>query len=179
VPKEDNIFDLVERAAARHGIPPLEIWQETARALVEGELPALNLSVEPAPATHPKMTYRAWLIGYRASVDRFNDPRSPVLRHIMVRVSDFEKWFRKWLGNKGKRRRGPTHGTTGYLDADRKQFAAISQLIESGKARAPYGAALILARNRKLAGAGTAESRAKRVAGLYRKECGRWDTETF
>jgi hypothetical protein len=56
--------------------------------------------------------------------------------------------------------------------ADRKVFRQISRLIEEGTARSVRDAALALARERKLAGGGTDESKAKRVSALYRKERG-------
>jgi hypothetical protein len=42
--KQNNVYDLVERSAARHGLPRLELWQKVVRDLLSGELPALNLS---------------------------------------------------------------------------------------------------------------------------------------
>jgi hypothetical protein len=170
LPKEDNIFDLVERTAARHGIPRLEMWQQSAKALVEGELPASNLLEKPLATAHPTMTYRDWLVGYRASVDRGNEPTSLTLKHIIVRTSEFEKWFRRWRRGASRLQRGPQPGSTGLAAADRKRFAEISRLIKTGEAGSPYGAALKLARDGKLAGAGTLESKAKRVSRLYRNE---------
>jgi hypothetical protein len=35
MPNEGNIYDLVERAAARQGVPRLELWQEVVAALIE------------------------------------------------------------------------------------------------------------------------------------------------
>jgi hypothetical protein len=169
VSKEDNLFNLVERAAALHRIPPLEMWQQVAKALAEGKLAALNLLEEPAPITHPKMTYRSWLRGYRESIDRGNDPRSPILKNIILRTSDFKRWFARWRSGASEQR-GPPPGSVGYSDADRKQFSAISRLIKNGVAESAYGAALKLAHEGKLPGRGTNRSRAKRVSQLYRKE---------
>lgn len=76
-----NIFDLVEHAAARSATPRLALWQASARGLVEGELPAVNLADCPAPRTGPKMTLGAWLVGFRNAVDRGNDPTS--FAHIL------------------------------------------------------------------------------------------------
>jgi hypothetical protein len=63
--------------------------------------------------------------------------------------------------------RHPRRGTSGYDAADRRVFSEIGSLISTGKARSPYGAALLLADD--LAGAGTAETKAKRVSSRYRK----------
>jgi hypothetical protein len=167
--KEDNIFDLVERAAARHGIPRLEMWQRAAKALLEGELPASNLLEKPLASAHPTMTYRDWLVGYRASVDRGNEPTSSTLKHIIVRASDFKKWLAR-CRNGASEQRGPQPGSVGFSDADRKHFPVISRLIKNGKAESAYGAALKLAHEGKLPGRGTKQSRAKRVSQLYRKE---------
>jgi hypothetical protein len=164
--KEDNIFDLVERAAARHGIPRLEMWQQAAKALLEEELPALNLDQNLTPW----LTYRQWLVSYRASVDRGNNPTSLTLKHIIVRNSKFERWFRKWRRGASNQHRGPRPGSTGLSDADRKQFTAISRLIKNGEARSSYGAALKLAHEGKLPGDGTNRSKAVRVSQRYRKE---------
>src|SRR5262249_24854072 len=104
--KSDNIYDLVERAAARHGIPPLQLWQETAKAMTEGALPILHPSERVTPVGGP--TLIEWLLGFRASVDRYNalGPRARILKQIIVDTTDFERWFRK-----KHKRRGPKHGT--------------------------------------------------------------------
>jgi hypothetical protein len=68
--KEDNIYDLVERAAVRRKVPRFDLWQAAAKALVEKRLPASNLSERINAA----MTLGDWLISFRTAVDRFNDP---------------------------------------------------------------------------------------------------------
>lgn len=164
--KEDNIYDLVERAAAQRKVPRLELWQKTARALVDGELSSLNLFEVLQPRTSPTLTLAIWLRGFGAAMDRGNDPGrlAHILKHIIVRKADFQRW----LGKANKSARGPEYGTTGYRTSDRKAFRRISQLIKDGKARGAYGAALQLAD--ELAGDGTPESKAKRAATLYRRE---------
>jgi len=159
--KEGNIYDLVEEAAARRGIPRLKLWQDAARALTEKQLQALNLSDRMDPA----MTFGEWLWGLRAAVDRENDPAScaRILRHIIVRVSVFNKW----LSKASKTPRGPRHGTTGLAALDRKLFPQVTAMIKKGDARSAYGAAKILADDKKIAGGGTAESRAKRLETRY------------
>ena len=67
-----------------------------------------------------------------------------------------------------KPERGPVRGTTGYQASDRKLFPEITKLIENGEARSAGGAALML--KDKIAGPGSPENKAKRVAALYRKE---------
>jgi hypothetical protein len=88
------------------------------------------------------------------------------LKHIIVRTVDFDRWLRK----ANKSGRGPEYGTTGYQALDRKAFPRMKRLIKEGKARSAYGAALKL--TNELAGDGTPESKAKRVATLYHKEVG-------
>jgi hypothetical protein len=115
VPKQTNIYDLVERALARGiDIPRLELWQKVSRALLSGELPAANLADRIHP-TAAATTFFDWLGGspaslggFRASVDRFNDPNvgARILKRIMVRDSDFGKWFRRTASA----RRGPRRG---------------------------------------------------------------------
>jgi hypothetical protein len=157
MPKQTNIYDLVERAAARRSIPRLELWQEATKALVTRELPAKNLSV-----------FVDWLIGFLGSVERFNDPngggRARILKNIIVRARDFDKWLYK----KSRGRRGPVGGTTGLQVSDRKIFPSIENLIASGKAFSAYGAALKL--HKDIAGTGSPENKAKRVSARYRKE---------
>jgi len=164
--KSGNIYDLVERTAARHRIPRLQLWQETAKAITEQKLPILNsLSEQIVGATK----LAEWLVYFRASVERYNDlgPRARVLKLIIVYTTDFESWF-----HQTHKRRGPKHGTTGFRDSDRKAFPKISRLISEGEARSPHEAALKLAHQGQLVGSGTPENRARRVAVLYRKECG-------
>ena len=67
--------------------------------------------------------------------------------------------------------RGPARGTTGFQASDRTLFPEMKTLIEAGKARSSHGAALTLARDNKVTGAGHVESKAKRLATRYRKEC--------
>jgi hypothetical protein len=171
MPKQTNIYDLVERAAARRAIPRLELWENTAKALIEGDLPAVNLSDRPAPQAAPKMTLGGWLRQFREAVDRGSDPNSfkHILMHIIVHISDFERWLRNSSGGHAS---GPQHGTTGYQASDRKLFPLISQRKEKGKVRSTFGAALELARQGKITGQGGSshESRAKRLATLYSKE---------
>ena len=56
---------------------------------------------------------------------------------------------------------------------DRMLFPEMKSLIEAGKARSSHEAALMLARDDKVAGAGHEESKAKRLATRYLKECAR------
>jgi hypothetical protein len=156
LPKQSNIYDLVERAAARRGIPRLELWQDAARALVERELPTLNFSDSQG---------MGWLSQFRAAVDRGNDPArfaAHIVKRIIVRIADFERWLRK-----ASNLRGPQPGTTGYEALDRKLFPRISKLKNPGGARSAYGAALQLAKTDQIAGEGDAKSKAKRVAKRY------------
>ena len=48
---QNNIYDLVERSAARDGLPRLELRQKVVRDLLSGELPALNLDSGVAHTT--------------------------------------------------------------------------------------------------------------------------------
>jgi len=163
--KQSNIYDLVERAAARRGIFRLDLWRDAARALAERELPVLNLSDEPGLGW--------WLSDFRRAVDRGNDPARiavHILKRIMVRTADFERWLRK-----ASNQRGPQLGTTGFQAKDRKVLPSMLRLIADGKARSAFGAALVLARREELAGGGTPVSKAKRVAKLYLKEGRRID----
>jgi hypothetical protein len=165
VATQSDIYNLVERAAARRGVPRLQLWQAAAAALVEKRLLALNLSERMNPGM--AMTVADWLIRFRRAVDRSNDPNN-FAAHILKRIFIRESAFEQWLRNADTGRRGPTQDTTGYKAADRKFFPSISRMLKSGDARSAYGAALKLAD--KLAGTGTPESKAIRVSKQYRLE---------
>jgi hypothetical protein len=59
MPKEINIFDAVERGAARHGIPRLQLWQDAAKALIEKSLPIAKVLEPTTPAD-----IESWLFGF-------------------------------------------------------------------------------------------------------------------
>jgi hypothetical protein len=166
LPKQSDIYELVERAAERSD--RLMLWQKTARALIERELPAVNLSDCPAPRSAPKMDLGGWLSQFSAALNRGgSDPSSfkHILKLIIVRVADFEKWLRD-NGPRGPR--GPQPFTTRLEAADRRLFADITRLIRKGQARSAYGAALQIAK--QIAGSGTEDSKARRLSKLYRRE---------
>jgi hypothetical protein len=76
--------------------------------------------------------------------------------------------------NLGRRRRGPEPGKVDrFGEADRALYPELRELIPV--AGSVEGAALELARDKKVAGLGTStpESRARRLARRYRKESGR------
>jgi hypothetical protein len=173
--KEGNIYDLVERAAARRQEPRLDLWEVALRAILEEKLRPLNLKLPKRPdpigviRRSPSQTYRDWLSGILIAVAaRRFDPNSVahIFRKIVVRCSDFESLLRK--GNIGGR--GPKPGETGFQKADRKLFPEIKALIESGQARGAYGAALKIASMLPGSANTSPESKAKRISALYRKE---------
>jgi hypothetical protein len=169
MPKQDNLYNLVEWAAARRGIPRLELWREVALALVDGKLPVVNCSERPF--LHSAKTFAAWLVEFRVAITQTSsDPNlfRHILRRIILRVSEFKNWLRNASGG----RRGPLPHTTGYQASDRKAFSSITRLIKSGKARSAYGAALLLVEEGKIeiAGGGDANTKAKRLSARYRKE---------
>jgi hypothetical protein len=161
--KQNNIYDLVERAAARGRVPRLELWEKAALALVENKLAVINRFEQPFPERMHK-TYHAWLPEFAAAVRRGSDPND--FRHILKRI--IVSGFSKWLRNEPGGPRGPQPGTTGWQAVDRKLFPKISKLIKAGRARSPYGAALLIAD--QIVGSNDEKSKAKRVSGLYRNE---------
>jgi len=167
VPKQSNIYDLVERSAARNAIPRLELWQAAAKALVGKNLAIANLSNFRDPNGSLER-FENWLSYFRASVDRLKDPNSNagLLKDIIVRVSSFEKWLRK---EKKRGRRGPVRGTTGSQDSDRKVFPLIKKLIDDKGARSARDAALQLFDKKRIKG-NSRDSAAKRVSARYLKE---------
>jgi hypothetical protein len=80
-----------------------------------------------------------------------------------------EKQLREWLA---RSRKGPTPGTGRYDAADRKLFPEIKRKIDSGKAGSATEAARQLVEEGKVRGGGTADSRARRLAGAYRAAIG-------
>lgn len=62
---------------------------------------------------------------------------------------------------------------SGFAKKDREYFPAISRMIKDGS-RSAYGAALSLAEGGELTGAGTPQSRAKRVSQRFKRE---WQTQ--
>jgi hypothetical protein len=162
---EENIYDLIERAAAQLGKPRLELWQKVLRAIEKGKL---EVWIDPGLQQPPG--WPSWIATARAAVERHNDPNgfAHILKLITATVANFNQWLRAAY----RIPRGPTRGETGISDADRKLFPEISSLIDTGEVRSAYGAALILADKGKIAGKATRGSKAKRVSALYRKEQG-------
>lgn len=163
--QEENIYDLVERAAARKGLPRLELWQKALRAIDLGEL-KVRFEQELREQRWP-----VWISGARAAVEGHYDPNNlaHILKLIKVGVTDFGKWLRTAY----KLPRGPQRDTTGYKNLDRDLFPEIERLL-AGEARSAYDAALILADKKKIAGEATRETKAKRVSALYLREGGGW-----
>ena len=112
------------------------------------------------------LTWRSLIIGAISAIRRNPSFFAAWFNSITVRPAQFNKWLNKTH----KRPRGPERDTTGYKEADRRVFPQISRLIKAGKARSPYGAALVLAGSKKLAGHGGPVSQAKRVTKLFNKE---------
>ena len=161
MPKESNIYDLVEREAARSGIPRIELWQSVAKALVEGRLVLSEIPNLSIP-------FIDWLVGFKAAVDRHNDPNTcaRTLKQIVVRLSVFKRWRQR---DASPGRRGPRRNTTGYQASDRELFPEIDKRIRTGKARSARDAALQLFKEKKISG-NSPESAAKRVSSRFRKE---------
>jgi hypothetical protein len=134
---EQNIYDLVERTAARRGWPRLELWRSVLSAVQSGEL-----KVTYDPKIKPPWGWPAWVAGARAAVDRRNDPNGFArgLESIFITTARFNKWLRSAT----LKPRGPQRGTTGYREADRRALPKMRRLIDSGKVRSGRSAALAL-----------------------------------
>ena len=70
--------------------------------------------------------------------------------------------------------RGPKPGTTGFGGADRAMFPEIDEMLEQGRVRSVVAAARVLAREDKIRGHGSPDSRATRLARRY----GQWKSAT-
>jgi hypothetical protein len=131
--KEGNIYDLVERGAARRNVPQLELWEKVLKALIEEDLRPLNLSIseKPNPVAAPAVTYSGYFNDIlRAVVDRRFDPSSAayIFRKIIVRCADFESLLRK--GNIGGRGPKPEarHVPTIAAPLSRRKSAIVLKL---------------------------------------------------
>jgi hypothetical protein len=113
----------------------------------------------------PLLRRDAWNSGSAINVDK-NSLHSLDLGTVeQVEIAEVELSF--WLA---KPRRGPVAGQTArYADADRALFGAIEHIMAKGS-KSVAEAARDLAWQGKLNGRGTAESRVRRLANLYRKE---------
>jgi len=160
----ENLYDVVERAALRRQIPRLELWKLVASAITKTDLPVSYPSERFRPWAP---TWPEWMIQFQNAVDRDDDPNRfgapKILRLIKVNIKQFDRWLTRTTNPV----RGPTRNKSSYASADRKVFPQIKKLISLGKARSAYGAALELAYEDKLAGGGTKESKARRVARRY------------
>jgi hypothetical protein len=172
VPGKASLRDLVEEGAARRGEPPRTVWRLALDAIAQNILPVCLL--EDATLDTPfvyayaqTLTLRGVVIDALYAVERryFNPGQSPWATKLMLNRTHFVKWLDKAI----KVPRGPRRGTSGYYAADRKLFPTIKRMLKSGEARSPFGAALKLAIDGKVAGNSSPESRAKRLSGHYRE----------
>jgi hypothetical protein len=93
-----------------------------------------------------------------AGIFRTGDTQGP----IEINAADLRRW--RWLG---RRPRGPRTGTVArYAEADRKLFPELARLM-SERMTSATEAAHVLAADGKIAGSGTADSRARRLAKAY------------
>jgi hypothetical protein len=160
----ENLYDVVERAAVRRQIPRLELWKLVASAITKTDL----------PVSYPSERFRLegpawpeWMMQFQNAVDRDNDPNRfgapTILRLIKINIKQFDRWLTRTTNPV----RGPAGSKSGWASADRKMFPEIKKLMSLGKASSAYNAALKLAYEDKLAGGGSEQSKAKRVAGRY------------
>jgi hypothetical protein len=160
----ENLYDVVEYAALRRQIPRLELWKLVASAVTKTDLPVSYPSERFRPEAP---TWPEWMTQFQNAVDRDDDPNRfgapKILRLIKVNIKQFDRW----LTRNTKPVRGPTRNKSTYAPADRKMFPEIKKRMNLGKARSANGAALQLARDGKLAGVGSEQSKARRVARRY------------
>src|SRR5208337_2616258 len=113
MPKCGTFCDLVERTAARERLPRLELWQDAAKALIDGNLSAVNPLDCLSLRTTPQMNWgRGWLRHFLAAVQRGSDPSS--FKHILKLITVSKTEFKKWRRKTSSGHRGPEAGTTGY-----------------------------------------------------------------
>ena len=160
----ENLYDVVEYASVRRQIPRLELWKLVASAVTKTDLP---VSYPSKRFRLEGPTWHEWMLQFQSAVDRDNDPNRfgapKILRLIKVNIKQFDRWLTRSTNPV----RGPTRNKSTYSSADRKNFPEIKKRMNSGKARSANGAALQLAHEGKLAGGGSEQSKARRVARRY------------
>lgn len=146
-------------------MPRLDFWQRVLNAIISG-----NLEVRCPPDVPGMPKWRDWLIGIWHAVNRHNDPSVGARQLKLISVSAVQ--FKAWADNESLPRRGPPPGENNYRRADAKLFPEITRLIRSGRARSPYGAAMLVMERKgvaAVAGYGSRENKAKRISALYRR----------
>ena len=165
--QRENIYDVVARESARHGMPRERLLIETLRAVVRDELPvdfggvALDIRLPQSG-----LTLRQGIEGAILAIERNPGFYVHWFKTITVDIQQFGKWLR----SVNSLPPGPKRDETGYAEADKQLFPKMRRLIKEKSLRSPYAAALKLAEEGKVAGSGTFESRAKRLASRFRKE---------
>jgi len=162
----------------------LELWLEPTgcrRALAElwGKLQQEELIAEGLPCSggprvkipslewsdlEPREEGRAReYFGYR------HEPWGRTYTDVLVKRDDVLRLWHATDAEKPEPTQARSAGAS-FATADRTLFPTIAGMLKNGSARGAYGAALQLALGGKLAGAGTPESKAKRVSTLFRRE---------
>jgi hypothetical protein len=177
----DSLRELVETRAVVHRIPRRRVWEWALAAILDGTL-VYGLS------DFDKQTWRPDSSLYKDLADMVRvkirgvlpflkydwDPCAmwASLRRLRIAPAVFDEWLERQLPGRPKQdrprgSRGPQKGTLNrYSDADRALFSEMEQLIR--KQRSVHAAALHLALEGNVAGTGTLDSRARRLAKAYR-----------
>ena len=163
--QRENIYDLVARESARRGVPREKLLIQAFRAVVKDELSVdfngVALDERMPQGTSPRQS----LSGMISTIEREPNFFAFWFRLITVDIQQFSDWLR----SAHKRPRGPRRGQTGYAEADQKLFAEMRRLINQTNARSASAAALELVEQGKVAGAGSPQSKVKRLANRYLK----------
>jgi hypothetical protein len=131
-----DIYELVERAAARQGIPRLELWQKTLLAIETGDLEVFYADEHP-------QGWAVWIKGARGAVDGYYDPNRLVrqLKCIRVRPVAFEKWLRgvaKGSGRptvKGEVHEGLVELRAAGISLSQHPYKRLAELVAKRKGR--------------------------------------------
>lgn len=172
--EEETLPTLISRYSERWKIPLTKLIRETCLALASKEFErrlADGIELKPgwqnqlrrwaAIAERPRRDWGWW----RNGIERQH------LSFFLVKVADYEAWLRASgaVPSKCPGKRGPARDEVDrYGKKDRALFSEIDRRIEDGMS--VHAATLELARQNKVDGTGTPESRAKRLAKRYRAE---------
>jgi hypothetical protein len=191
---EDELPALFVFTRRRGGAPGRELMALPSRDVLAGHLlgkveQVNDESADPAELSHWIAELHGWTLqDYQRQPEPFSTfvARDPdALFGVAIRCTDFERWRAKpqkgrgqtlppqpsgGPGEKPKRRPGPDPGELRrYEAADRALFPELEQIMNT-QHKSRSAAARVLAEAGKIAGNGTQESVARRLAALYSSE---------
>jgi hypothetical protein len=159
------------------------VYRELANAITDGRLDAKRVYLDDRPDeldltlcvidAAPMLAiakrrqdygqYIASVLAGQAAIPREDESRQ------QQQLADTPPSLPDGADRRSANRRGPKRGSTGFNTADNALCPTIDQMLEAGEARSAIAAALDLVDEGKVAGGGTRENRAARLARRYGK----------